>query len=281
MQLELNKHNIASPFDAIKQTRPDGSEYWSARDLMEVMGYSYWKNFENPLQRAMATAGNQGHDVERLFTQSGKKSLTGRPKVDYDLSRYAAYLVAMNGDPNMKHVAAAQSYFATQTRAAEVAPDRELTGQELMARALVEAQSVLAQKDQTIHHQAAQLEAARPAVEYVERCVAADDVLLMKDWGFEFGLTALAAYDLLIKHDLVYRRLIGERWSNKLERKVKEYEYRPRSGRTADWFSLRAQHKAPRHHNGQVRQTLYVKAIHSVDLAKHVGLIGGEMMEAA
>lgn len=157
----------------------------------------------------------------------------------------------------------------------------ELTGEQLLSKALMHAQTVMAQKDLTIESQAQQIEAARPAVEYVEHCVAADDVLLMKDWGFEFGLTGLAAYDLLVERGIVYRKFIGERWSNKLMRKVKEYEYRPKPGVTANWFSLRAQHKAARHHNGQVRQTLYVKAIHSVDLAKRVGLIGNEIAEAA
>lgn len=160
-------------------------------------------------------------------------------------------------------------------------PARELTGTELMAKALIHAQAVMAQKDLMIESQAQQIEASRPAVEYVQHCVSADDVLLMKDWGFEFGLTGLEAYDLLVERGIVYRKFIGERWSNKLMRKVKEYEYRPKPGVTADWFSLRAQHKAARHHNGQVRQTLYVKAIHSVDLAKRVGLISNEIVEAA
>lgn len=116
---EITSSFEVSPFDAIKQTRTDGSEFWSARDLMETMGYAYWKNFETPLNRAMMTSRNQGQVVEVLFTRSGKKSIIGRPKEDYELSRYAAYLVAMNGDPNMPNVAAAQSYFAIQTRVAE------------------------------------------------------------------------------------------------------------------------------------------------------------------
>lgn len=157
----------------------------------------------------------------------------------------------------------------------------ELTGEQLLSKALMHAQTVMAQKDLTIESQAQQIEAARPAVEYVEHCVAADDVLLIKDWGLEFGLTGLEAYDLLVERGVVYRKYIGERWSNKLMKKVNEYEYRQKPGATAHWFSLRAQHKAPRHHNGQVRQTLYVKAIHSVDLAKRVGLIGNEIAEAA
>lgn len=139
MQTQLYTPGGQSPFDTIKQIRPDGSEFWSARDLMDSMGYSYWKNFETPLNRAMETARNEGLPVEILFTRSGKKSLMGRPKEDYELARYAAYLVAMNGDPNMPKVAAAQSYFAIQTRVAETAPTKspaELSRKEILLLAL-------------------------------------------------------------------------------------------------------------------------------------------------
>ena len=135
--MEIVPNNSASPFDAIKQVRPDGSEFWSARDLMDVMKYTRWENFMTGVKRAMKTAENQGQQVEKVFHQSVKKSFIGRPKEDYELSRYAAYLVAMNGDPNMPNVAAAQSYFAIQTRVAETQkPQAELTRKEILLLAL-------------------------------------------------------------------------------------------------------------------------------------------------
>lgn len=143
-----------SPFDAIRQIRVDGSEFWSARDLHTLLGYSTWQKFLTPLERAMRTAANQGHDVEGLFNRSVEKT-TGRPREDYSLSRFAAYLVAMNGDPNMPEVASAQSYFAIRTREAEVAPQRTLSGPELMALALKEA-------DATMRRQEAQIEELKP-----------------------------------------------------------------------------------------------------------------------
>lgn len=113
-----------SPFDAIKQTRPDGSEFWSARALMELMGYSAWRNFEVPLERAMRAAINQNIDVTSQFAESRKlverSQGGGNTREDYHLSRFAAYLVTMNGDPNKTEVAAAQGYFAKQTRFAEL-----------------------------------------------------------------------------------------------------------------------------------------------------------------
>ncbi len=109
-----------SPFDAICQVRADGSEFWSARGLMPLMGYSSWRNFLVPVERAKQTAVNQGHDLASNFAGSRKISGT-KSGNDFELTRFAAYLVAMNGDPNKLEVAAAQAYFATQTRAAEVA----------------------------------------------------------------------------------------------------------------------------------------------------------------
>lgn len=110
-----------SPFDAIRQVRPDGSEFWSARGLMPLMGYARWENFETPINRAVKTAENQGMSVGTLFLRSQEKT-GGRPREDFELARYAAYLVAMNGDPNIPEVAAAQHYFAVRTRQAETRP---------------------------------------------------------------------------------------------------------------------------------------------------------------
>lgn len=108
-----------SPFDAIRRLDESGRETWSARALQDVMAYARWENFEVPLNRAMRAAENVGADVTSNFLRSQKISVT-RPGVDYDLTRYAAYLVAMNGDPNKPEVARAQTYFAVKTREAEV-----------------------------------------------------------------------------------------------------------------------------------------------------------------
>lgn len=123
----------SSPFDAIRQVRLDGTEFWSARELMPLLGYTTWQHFEVPLSRAVRSAKNQGHDVTSLFTGCRKNS-GGRPLGDYELSRFAAYLVAMNGDPNKPEVAAAQAYFAVQARVAET--HRELTEDEIVHHAL-------------------------------------------------------------------------------------------------------------------------------------------------
>lgn len=132
-----------SPFDAIRRVRPDGSEYWSARDLQPLMGYSRWESFLVPVERAMRTAENTNVDVASNFRGSPKITST-RSGLDYELTRFAAYLTAMNGDPNKPEVAAAQAYFATRTREAEVAEPRKPMTELEMARNYVTALEQLA-----------------------------------------------------------------------------------------------------------------------------------------
>lgn len=110
-----------SPFDAIRRVSDVGAEFWSARDLMPLLGYPTWQHFVPVIDRAKVAAEAQGYDVERLFKINREKS-GGRPREDFHLSRFACYLVAMNGDPRKPEVAAAQAYFAIRTREAETRP---------------------------------------------------------------------------------------------------------------------------------------------------------------
>lgn len=110
----------SSPFDRIKQVRPDGSEFWRARQLQSLMAYARWENLQPALARAMQAASNTNMDVTSNFLRSQEVSQRRGPaREDYELSREAAYLLAMNADPAKPEVAAAQSYFATRTVQAE------------------------------------------------------------------------------------------------------------------------------------------------------------------
>ncbi|WP_261949236.1 phage antirepressor KilAC domain-containing protein [Rhodococcus sp. T9N] len=164
---DLTLLSSKSPFDSIRQVRPDGSEFWSARDLMSVMGYGAWREFRVPIDRAMKSAANQGHDVSGNFGGSTKISST-KPAEDFELSRFAAYLVAMNGDPNKPEVAAAQSYFAIRTREAEVSPKPTLEGEELLAVAVLEAAATIKRIDGERKQLAAKVEHDAPLVAKAE-----------------------------------------------------------------------------------------------------------------
>lgn len=116
-----------SPFDSIRRLRPDGSEYWSARDLMPMLGYDRWENFLQSMARAAQAAENTSGSAaaREHFLGATKKVALGngaaRTVDDCHLTRYGAYLTAMNGDPRKAEIARAQAYFAIKTREAEVA----------------------------------------------------------------------------------------------------------------------------------------------------------------
>ena len=124
-----------SPFDAIRKVDEHGNEYWSARELYKILGYSEWRNFRNTvIKRAMKACEENGRAVAEHFVQS-YKAITGgkgaqQEVQDVLLSRYAAYLTVMNGDPKMPVVAMGQEYFAEQTRRQEIADELALMSED-------------------------------------------------------------------------------------------------------------------------------------------------------
>ena len=112
-------------FESIKRTRDDGTEFWQARELAPVLSYSRWQTFSKVLDRAMLACSNSGFEIADHFTGVSKMVEIGsgakRDQIDYELSRYACYLIVQNGDPRKEIIALGQTYFAIQTRRAEVA----------------------------------------------------------------------------------------------------------------------------------------------------------------
>ncbi len=111
-------------FEDIKQVRSDGSEFWSARELAIALDYTQWRNFSKVIGRAMIACENSGHSVSNDFAEVSKiveAGATSKPKKDYELSRYACYLIVQNGDPRKEVIALGQTYFAIQTYRQEVA----------------------------------------------------------------------------------------------------------------------------------------------------------------
>ena len=111
-------------FEDIKQIRADGTEFWSARELAPALEYTKWENFQNVIKRAMIACENSGHSVEDDFPEVRKivdAGITSKPVKDYELTRYACYLIVQNGDPRKEVIALGQTYFAIQTYRQEVA----------------------------------------------------------------------------------------------------------------------------------------------------------------
>lgn len=114
-----------SPFESIRRTHPDGYEYWSARDLARVLGYKQYNKFVRVIEKAEVACENSGYMVEDHFTHASEMVEIGSgAKREFDtvfLSRYACYLIVQNADPDKPIVALGQTYFAVQTRRAELA----------------------------------------------------------------------------------------------------------------------------------------------------------------
>lgn len=111
-------------FEEIKKIREDGTEYWNARELSEVLQYVQWRNFAKVIDRAKLACQNSGRSIEDDFAEVSKiveAGATQKKVTDYELSRYACYLIVQNGDPRKEVIALGQTYFAIQTRRQEVA----------------------------------------------------------------------------------------------------------------------------------------------------------------
>ncbi|MBL0123648.1 MAG: DNA damage-inducible protein D [Betaproteobacteria bacterium] len=111
-------------FEELKQVNEHGAEYWSARALQPMLGYSQWRRFEQAIERAKTSCKESGNPPEHHFAGAGKPITGGKGAVqmvdDYQLSRFACYLIAQNGDPRKPEIARAQQYFAIQTRRQEL-----------------------------------------------------------------------------------------------------------------------------------------------------------------
>ena len=212
--------NAQSPFDSIKRIGEDGAEHWSARDLMPLMGYPRWNDFQVPLKRAMKSAEVQGQDAQTLFRGSTEKT-SGRPRENFHLTRFAAYLVAMNGDPNKPEVAAAQAYFAIQTRVAETQTPALALPQDY-ASALRELANTVEAKElaekraqeqaELAARRALEIEAQAPAVEKAAAHTASDDskgrqafAREVQQWGMRkgVGIKQKSVYDLLRRRGML------------------------------------------------------------------------------
>ena len=114
----------APSFEGAKHINHHGAEYWSARELQPLLGYSQWRRFEQAIERAKISCATSGNDPAHHFAGAGKMIGLGKGGVrdveDRHLSRFACYLIAQNGDPRKPAIAHAQKYFAVQARRQEL-----------------------------------------------------------------------------------------------------------------------------------------------------------------
>ncbi|MBL3752323.1 phage antirepressor KilAC domain-containing protein [Mycobacteroides abscessus] len=196
-----------SPFDAGRLPCPQGGEdRWSARWLMQQMGYVAWQKFEPIIERAKTAAHNEGFNVRTLFTQTVKKT-GGRPETDYHVTRFAAYLIAMNGHPGKSGVAAAQVYFAVRTRQYEVAQQAFQIPQSYPEA--LRAAADQAERAELAEAKVAELE---PKAEFYDELMDADGtysflaVSKMIGWGRNIMMAELRKSGVLQKNNLPYQR---------------------------------------------------------------------------
>ena len=145
-------------FESIKHVNEYGEEYWLARELQPVLEYAQWRRFSDAIERAKLACKNSGFAVEDHFADVGKMVDIGsgaeRQIDDVMLSRYACYLIVMNGDPRKEVIAIGQSYFAVKTRQQELIDNYEQ---------MSEDQKRLAIRNEMIAHNKSLAEAAQMA----------------------------------------------------------------------------------------------------------------------
>ncbi len=137
MKLEIIK-SLSNNFEDHSQTTENGIEFWFARDIQHLLGYSEWRNFQKVIVKAKTSCETTGNGILDHFVDVNKMVKLGsgseREIEDIMLTRYACYLIAQNGDPRKEQIAFAQNYFAIQTRKFEVIEKRIKDWERLQAR---------------------------------------------------------------------------------------------------------------------------------------------------
>ena len=141
---------LTDTFEGHAQQTESGVEYWLARDIQHLLGYAEWRNFGQVISKAKTACEVSGHLAKDHFVDVNKTIAmpkgASKDVPDIMLTRYACYLIAQNGDPRKPEIAFAQTYFAVQTRKAELIEQRMLDAERIHARKkLTETEKELSQ----------------------------------------------------------------------------------------------------------------------------------------
>ena len=173
-------------FESIKHVNEYGQEFWYARDLQKILEYTEWRNFTKVIDRAKDACNGAGHEVSECFVEVNKTSEMpngGTKQInDFMLSRYACYLIVMNGDPRKEVIALGQTYFAVKTRQQELIEDYEK---------LTEEQKRLAIRNEMKRHNIALADAAHKAG--VQQPI---DYAVFQNYGYMGLYNGLKAQDI-------------------------------------------------------------------------------------
>lgn len=235
----------------------EGAQAVMGRDLHEFLEIS--SNYTTWFDRMVEYGFTAGKD----FIPKMEESSGGRPRRDHVLTLDMAKHVAMvqRTDRGMQ---ARQYFIEVEKQARAQAP--------AIPQTYAEALRAAADAADRANELEAKVEEDAPKVEYHDTFVAPDtDVMTIADFGTHFGMTQPETFEMLNGRKLIYRKTVGREYSRKKEAVVDRNEWRPYAW-ARDLFELRAQHNAPRYHNGQVRQTLYVRAATAHELARRAGL---------
>lgn len=234
----------------------DGQQVASGREIHAALNvqtaYTRW------FDRMVEYGFTEGED----FLPHLAESTGGRPSTDHAVSIDMAKQLAMiQRTPEGRRV---REYFIEVEKQARQQP-AELTREEILRLALAAEEEKKALE--------AKVAEDAPKVDYHERFVSPpDDAVTVEFFAAQFGVTEPHVRTLMKDRGVAVRREIGKRWSKSKGRMEPVYEWRPAAGPALEWFELRPQHNAPRHHNGQVRTTMYLRQFYADQLAQKLGL---------